>query len=84
MRYIFALILALLPIGASAQSDGGEGARAAAALLSDASLQLDKADSARDRVKALTQTIRAYEAGLTQCDPDCEKPQSAKTSCHDN
>jgi septal ring factor EnvC (AmiA/AmiB activator) len=65
MRYIFALILALLPIGASAQSDGGEGARAATALLSDASLQLDKADSARDRVKALTQTIRAYEAGLT-------------------
>ena len=33
--------------------------------MAEASIKLDKADGARDRVKALTETILAYEAGLT-------------------
>jgi len=42
----------------------GAAARAAAAQLDQAARRLDAADSARDRVAALTETLRAYEAGL--------------------
>ena len=57
-------LLLVLPCAALAQSDAGAEARAAAAALETASAQLDEADGARDRVKALTQTIQAFERGL--------------------
>ncbi|MEP3785105.1 peptidoglycan DD-metalloendopeptidase family protein [Ascidiaceihabitans sp.] len=63
----FAAILCVmmgLPVHGFAQTDAGAQAREAAVMLSAAATQLDKADKARDRVKALTQTIRAYELGL--------------------
>lgn len=59
-----ALILALCPHLATAQSDPASDARAAALMLEDATRALDAATGARNRVKALTQTVRAYEAGL--------------------
>ena len=34
-------------------------------MLEQASISLTEADSARDRVRALTETLQAYEAGLT-------------------
>ncbi|MEL0437932.1 murein hydrolase activator EnvC family protein [Phycobacter sp. K97] len=58
-----ALCLALaLPV--QAETEAARAARQAAAQLEAATLQLEQADSARDRVKALSETIRAYEAGL--------------------
>jgi septal ring factor EnvC (AmiA/AmiB activator) len=55
----------LLAIGpARAETDPAETARRAAALLEEAGGALMAADSARDRVEALTQTVRAYEEGL--------------------
>lgn len=54
----------LLPFGAQAQTDAGSEARAASAALVAAAAQLDEAKGARDRVKALTQTIQAFERGL--------------------
>ena len=59
----FAFVL-LLPFGAHAQTDAGSEARAASAALVAAAAQLDEAKGARDRVKALTQTIQAFERGL--------------------
>ena len=63
-----ALILALsVPWGLAAQEVTGEVAKAAAAASADlqASVRaLQKADTAKDRVEALTSTIMAYEAGL--------------------
>ncbi|WP_170546181.1 murein hydrolase activator EnvC family protein [Ruegeria arenilitoris] len=61
-----ALVLALLfaaPV--HAQTDPSTAALNAAQMLEDASVALTEADSARDRVRALTETIQAYEAGLT-------------------
>ncbi|MFC6688338.1 murein hydrolase activator EnvC family protein [Jhaorihella thermophila] len=49
---------------AVAQSDPAQAARSAAEQLERATVALEQADGARDRVKALTKTIRAYEAGL--------------------
>lgn len=51
----------------AAAAEGGDpatAARAAADQLEQAALALQGATSARDRVKALTETVRAYEAGL--------------------
>ncbi|NIZ15107.1 murein hydrolase activator EnvC [Phaeobacter sp. HF9A] len=48
----------------AASSDPGEAAASAAAALEAAALRLDQAKSANDRVTALTETVRAYEAGL--------------------
>lgn len=62
---LIALGLALsfaLPL--SAQIDASAAARAAAQNLANATLALQEAASARDRVTALTGTIRAYEDGL--------------------
>lgn len=50
---------------ASAQDDPSEAALEAAQMLEQASVSLSEAESARDRVRALTETIQAYEAGLT-------------------
>ncbi|TCO73602.1 murein hydrolase activator EnvC family protein [Rhodovulum euryhalinum] len=66
MRRAGALLLALALTGAApaaAQTDPAEAARAADALR-EAGRSLDAADSASDRVAALTETIRAYEDGL--------------------
>jgi septal ring factor EnvC (AmiA/AmiB activator) len=61
-----ALFLICLLFGAPAgvMADPADAARAAAAQLEDATLQLEAANSARDRVRALTGTVQAYEAGL--------------------
>jgi len=60
-----ALLIGLLCAGqASAQSDAAAAAQAAAVQLEAASVTLRDAASARDRVRALTETVRAYEAGL--------------------
>ncbi|MBE1285142.1 MAG: peptidoglycan DD-metalloendopeptidase family protein [Rhodobacteraceae bacterium] len=49
---------------ALAQDDPASAARAAAEQLENATLLLQGAGTARDRVKALTETVKAYEAGL--------------------
>lgn len=54
--------LAALPL--AAQTDPAEAARAAARQIEAAALSLQEAESARDRVRALTETVQAYEAGL--------------------
>ncbi|WP_299673183.1 peptidase M23 [uncultured Roseobacter sp.] len=60
-----ALILGLvLPGAAMAQQDNADRARAAMEMLQAASEQLDTAETARDRVRALTRTIQAFEEGL--------------------
>lgn len=61
-----ALLLAtLLSTPVHAQMDPSTAALNAAQMLEQASVSLTDADSARDRVRALTKTIQAYEAGLT-------------------
>ena len=65
MKLIVAFFLMALPVQALAQTDAGAQARAASEMLTEASKQLETADSARNRVKALTQVIQAYETGLT-------------------
>lgn len=60
-----AFLALLLSVGAAAARDGpADAARAAAGLLEQAALALQEAESARDRVRALTGTVHAYEAGL--------------------
>lgn len=60
-----AAALAMILAGASAaETDPAADARAAAERLNTAARQLDQAEGARNRVKALTETIHAYEAGL--------------------
>ncbi len=58
---LFALAIAS---SASAQGDAAAQARAAVTMLEEAAVQLEQAGGARDRVKALTQTIQAFETGL--------------------
>ncbi len=55
----------LTPVVALAQGDAVLEAQIASAALQDAAKTLKNADTAKDRVAALTQTIRAYESGLT-------------------
>ncbi|WP_170330363.1 murein hydrolase activator EnvC family protein [Ruegeria arenilitoris] len=62
MRALFLALLFATPV--HAQSDPATAALNAAQMLEDASVALTEADSARDRVRALTETIQAYEAGL--------------------
>ena len=64
MRVFAALIALLLPFSLQAETPAAAQARAAAAALEDASTMLDQAEGARDRVRALTQTIQAFETGL--------------------
>ena len=60
-----ALAVCLMAATALAQDNGAaEAARAAADRLAAAGVQLDEAEGARDRVKALTETIQAFENGL--------------------
>lgn len=64
MKAIFATLLLALAAPALAEENPTLEAQLAAQELSTAAEHLAKADSAKDRVAALTQTIRAYEAGL--------------------
>ncbi|MEQ9694457.1 peptidoglycan DD-metalloendopeptidase family protein [Shimia sp. SDUM112013] len=59
------IALALIAGVARAETDTATAARAAAAQLEEAAISLDAAESARDRVAALTDTVQAYEAGLS-------------------
>ena len=61
-----AILLGLMLWGgaAAAETDPAEAAQNAALLLEQAGIALNEADSARDRVRALTATVQAYEAGL--------------------
>lgn len=65
MRVFALLSLLLWAAPASAQETGpAEAAETAARQLEAAAGMLDAAETARDRVRALTQTVRGYEAGL--------------------
>ncbi|SDE05434.1 murein hydrolase activator EnvC family protein [Ruegeria marina] len=64
LRAALFLILGLWTGAASAETDPAEAARAAAQMLEDASIALSEAESARDRVRALSDTVHAFEAGL--------------------
>lgn len=64
LPHIVAIFLSLFAISALAQTTAGTQAREAAVALEAASERLANADGARDRVKALTETIQAFEAGL--------------------
>jgi septal ring factor EnvC (AmiA/AmiB activator) len=64
MRWLAALAWVFVAGGALAQTDPADAARAAAQRLAEASEMLEAADGARNRVKALTETIQAYQDGL--------------------
>ena len=65
MRFAALLLSALLMSGAvRAEVDAAATARQAAKEIEAASISLQKAKTSRNRVKALTQTVQAYEAGL--------------------
>lgn len=61
-----AAVLAMTLVGApaGAQNDPSQAALDAARMLEQASVALTEAEGARDRVRALTETIQAFEAGL--------------------
>ncbi|WP_298849231.1 peptidase M23 [uncultured Ruegeria sp.] len=65
MRLIALAIYLLSALQALAQTDSSQAALEAAEMLEQASISLTEAESARDRVRALTETIQAYEAGLS-------------------
>ncbi|WP_390911511.1 peptidoglycan DD-metalloendopeptidase family protein [Pseudosulfitobacter sp. SM2401] len=65
MKIFAAITLAMTLAVPAAAQDVATQARAAATQLADASAKLEKAEGARNRVKALSETVRAYEAGLT-------------------
>ena len=58
------LAMTLLGAPAGAQNDPSQAALDAARMLEQASVALTEAEGARDRVRALTETIQAFEAGL--------------------
>ncbi len=61
---LLGLVLAGPAEHVAAQDNPATAARNAASQLEEATLQLQGAQTARDRVKALTETVRAFEAGL--------------------
>ncbi|PWE29333.1 peptidase M23 [Maritimibacter sp. 55A14] len=63
--FLAALLIAAPALPAAAGTAPEETARRAAAALEAAARRLEAADTARDRVAALTETIRAYEDGLS-------------------
>ena len=68
------LLIAALSLGslpARAQGEAADAARAAAARLEQATLQLDAAQSARDRVRALTETVAAFDFLKGMADSGC-------------
>jgi septal ring factor EnvC (AmiA/AmiB activator) len=64
MKKLILIISLLVPHIGFAQEVGAD-AREALRDLVAASIKLDQSDGARDRVKALTETILAFESGLT-------------------
>ncbi len=64
MRLIAVLIALMVSGAALAQTDPAAAARAASDRLSNAAQILDEADGARNRVKALSEAVHAYEDGL--------------------
>ena len=65
MRLISALLSIVIAGQCLAQENSAaDAARAAADRLAAASVKLDKAEGARNRVKALTETVHAFESGL--------------------
>lgn len=61
-RLALVLLLAAMPV--KAETDAAEAAADAARMLQEAADALADAEGARDRVEALTGTVRAYEEGL--------------------
>ena len=64
MRWLW-FCLSILATPIVAQSDPEQQARDALLQLDAAAQKLQDAEKARDRVRALTETVQAYEAGLT-------------------
>lgn len=64
MRFAGLLLALLIATPLAAQTDPATDARAAAGQLEEATRLLTAAEGARDRVRALTGTVQAYEAGL--------------------
>ena len=64
MLRALALALTILAAPVQAEIDAGQTAARAAEMLEQAGFALLEAQGARDRVEALTQTVRAYEEGL--------------------
>ncbi len=62
---VMAAAIALSLAGQAIAQNPSRAALEAAEMLEQASISLTEADSARDRVRALTETIQAYEAGLS-------------------
>lgn len=60
-----AVLAGLASATVASDTDPATAARAAAMALEEASRALEDADGARDRVRALTTTVKAYEAGLS-------------------
>jgi murein hydrolase activator len=60
-----AVLFILCTASASAQNDASAQARAAVGMLEAAAEQMDQAEGAGDRVRALTETIQAFETGLS-------------------
>jgi len=65
MKRLALIAVLVWPLAALAQVDPADRARAALAMLEDAAEALADAQSARDRVRALTATVVAYEEGLS-------------------
>ncbi|MBW4706889.1 peptidase M23 [Roseobacter sp. YSTF-M11] len=65
MKRLLCALCLFAPTVVWAQQDSAERARVALAMLADASAQLAEAETARDRVRALTETVQAFEAGLS-------------------
>ncbi len=59
------LLIFVWPASSLAEDDPSALAREASGMLAEAALSLDAAEGAHDRISALTQTVRAYEAGLS-------------------
>lgn len=64
LALVLGLSLVCVPVSAQERSPA-DVAAAAAADLAEAAVALDEAQRARDRVAALTDTVRAYETGLS-------------------
>ncbi|WP_282061228.1 murein hydrolase activator EnvC family protein [Roseobacter litoralis] len=64
IKLLALLTVLLLPAFAVAQTAPAERARLAVEMLDEASGKLEAAQSARDRVRALTETVTAFEEGL--------------------
>lgn len=64
LRFALSITLLWAGVGVSAQNDHAEAAIAAADMLEKATMALEDAQNPRDRVRALTEIVRSYEAGL--------------------